>query len=179
MAADAHIVVGLPEIAAARDQLALIVAFEAGARHDVEHAIGTISQICGVAAPLDLEIIDVLGIDLWSQVARDVGVWNLDPVHGPSRLMAPANMQLIVNDIGSRNESVIIARLFVCSAPGVRSMSSRLTTVVGVAVTGTAVSVVAVTVTAGSEAPLASCTWATGEKPEVTVTSCDLVSKSG
>ncbi len=74
---------------------------------------------------------------------------------------------------------VIIARLFVCSAPGVRSMSSRLTTVVGVAVTGTAVSMAAVTVTAGSEGPWASCTWATGEKPEVTVTICDLVSKSG
>ena len=31
-----------------------------------------------VAAPLDLEIIDVLGIDPRSLVARDVGVWNLD-----------------------------------------------------------------------------------------------------
>jgi hypothetical protein len=57
-------------------------------------------------------------------------------------------------------------------APGVRSISWRVTSVVGVAVFATAVSTEAVTVMAASADPFTSCTCATGAEPDATVTAC-------
>ena len=77
-------------------------------------------------------------IDLRPQVARDIGVRDLDAVDRPGGLggrrghaVDRARHRLLVR------KSVIIARLLLRSAPGARAMSSRLTTVVGVAVSTT------------------------------------------
>src|SRR4029077_2739033 len=94
----AELVIGLAEIAAAGDELALAVALEAGARHDVEHPVGAITLVGTVAAALGLQVVDVLGIDLRTEVARDVGIGYLHPVDLPAGLVAAAYVQLVVDE---------------------------------------------------------------------------------
>ena len=50
--ADAQLVVGLAVVAAAHHELALVVALEAGAWHDVEYPVGAIALVGRVAAAL-------------------------------------------------------------------------------------------------------------------------------
>ncbi len=104
MAGDTRVVVGLTEVATADDELGLMVAFEAGPRHDVEYPIGTIALIGFITAALHFEIVDVLGIELRPQVAGDVGVRNLHSVDGPGGLMPAAHVQLVMDHVGTGNE---------------------------------------------------------------------------
>ena len=62
--AEVELVVGLEEVAGGDDELGLAVALEAGAGHDVEDAVGAVADIGGVAAALDLDVVDVFGVDL-------------------------------------------------------------------------------------------------------------------
>jgi type I restriction enzyme, R subunit len=68
-------------------------------------AILTTSQMLttgvDVAAPLDLDIVDVLRIDLRAKIAGNVGVWNLNAVDEPAHLMATSHVQHVVRHVGS------------------------------------------------------------------------------
>src|SRR5208337_3174816 len=64
VAAEAEGVVGLVEVAGGHDQFGLVVALETGAGHDVEDAIGAVAEFGAVAAAIDLDVIQVLGIEL-------------------------------------------------------------------------------------------------------------------
>ena len=97
-------IVGLVEIAGAEDEFRFAVALESGARHDVEDAVGAVAEFRSVAAAADFEIVDVLGIELRSEVGGDVGVGNGNAVDQPTGLMSSANVELIVGDVGARHE---------------------------------------------------------------------------
>src|ERR1700732_5016594 len=85
--ADTERIVRLAEVAGAYNELAFVVALEAGARHDVEDAIGAITLTGAVAATFDFQVGDVLRIDLWAQVARDVRIGDPHAIDLPSDLV--------------------------------------------------------------------------------------------
>ena len=60
-------------------QFHLVVALEAGARNDVEHAVRAVAIRGRVAAALGLQVVDVFRIDLRADVAGDVGVGDGTP----------------------------------------------------------------------------------------------------
>ena len=95
---------GLEEIPRAENQLRIIVALEARARGDVEDPVRTIAVVGGVAAALDFESVNVLGVDLGPHVACDVGVGNGHAVDEPAHLMPAADVQLVMREISSRNK---------------------------------------------------------------------------
>src|SRR5712692_12115325 len=64
VAAEADLIVGLPELPEAGDDLGFPVAFESGSRNDIEDGVTAVAIFGGVAAALHLEIIDVLRIEL-------------------------------------------------------------------------------------------------------------------
>ena len=99
--AEVELVVGLEEVAGGEDEFGLAVALEAGAGDDVEDAIGAVADVGGVAAALDFEVVDVLGIDLGAEVGGDVGVGDLDAVDEPADLMAAAHVEHVVGHVGS------------------------------------------------------------------------------
>jgi hypothetical protein len=103
MPAEIELIVGLVPVPQGHYQLRFIVAFKTGARNYVENAIGSVAVISRIAAALDLEIIDVLWVNLRSQIARDVCVRDRHSVNQPAHLMAAANVELIVSEIGSRD----------------------------------------------------------------------------
>src|ERR1700722_5506838 len=104
MAGDAQVIVRLPETTAARDQFAFIVAFQAGAGHDIEYTVGAIPLVRLVAAALHFEIIDVLWVDGRPQITGDIGVRDLHAVDRPRRLVSAADMQLIVHEVRARDK---------------------------------------------------------------------------
>ena len=95
------LVVGLIEISEAGDQIAFLVAFKAGSRHDVEDSVGAVAVIGVVAAALNFQIIDIFGIDLRAQIAGDVGVGDGHAVNQPVDLVASAHVQHVVGHIGA------------------------------------------------------------------------------
>ena len=99
--AEVELVVGLEEVAGGEDELGLAVALEAGARHDVEDAVGAVADVGGVAAALDFEVVDVLGVDLRAEVGGDVGVGDFDAVDQPADLVAAAHVQHVVGHVGA------------------------------------------------------------------------------
>ena len=110
--AKVELIVGLEEIPRAENQLRFIVALEARARGDVEDPVRTIAVVGGVAAALDFESVNVLGVDLGPHVACDVGVGNGHAVDEPAHLMPAANVKLVVchvragNKVGDHREAV-------------------------------------------------------------------------
>ncbi len=102
--AEVELVVGLEEVAGGDDELGLAVALEAGAGHDVEDAVGAVADVGGVAAALDLDVVDVFRADLSGEVASDVGVGNFDAVEEPADLMAAADVEHVVGDVGAGGE---------------------------------------------------------------------------
>ena len=78
-----------------------MVALKAGAGNDVEDAVGAVAGVCGVAAALDFEVVDVAGRDLRGEVGGDVGVGNLDSVDEPGDLMAAAHVEHVVGHVGA------------------------------------------------------------------------------
>ena len=103
MAAEVHLIVGLVKRAEGGEQLAFVVALEAGSRNDVEHAIGAVAVSGGIAAALRFQVVDVLGIDLRPDVARDVGVRDGNAVDRPGHLVPAAHVKLVVRHPCSRN----------------------------------------------------------------------------
>ena len=104
VAAKAELVVGLIEISGAEHEFGLAVTLKSGARHDVEDAVGAVSEFGAVAAAADFEVVDVFGIELRPEVRRDVGVGDGDSIDQPAGLMSAANVELVVGDVGSGHE---------------------------------------------------------------------------
>ena len=102
MIAEAQLAVGLVIIADRCYKLALARGFKASARNDVEHAIGAVPQVGSVTAAIDLDRVDVAGIDLRADVAGDVGVGNGDAVDHPVQLMSAAHVQHVVGHVRAR-----------------------------------------------------------------------------
>ena len=102
--AEVELVVGLEEVASVHNEFGLAVALEATARNDVEGAVGAVADISGVTATLDLDVVNILGIDLRGKVAANVGVWNFHAVDLPVKLVAAAHVQHVMCHIGSGRE---------------------------------------------------------------------------
>ncbi len=83
--AEIELIVGLIPIAERDDQFRLVVALEAGAGHDIEDPVRAVSVLRIVAAALNFEIIDVLGVNLRAQIGGDIGVGYGHAVNQPVR----------------------------------------------------------------------------------------------
>ena len=81
--AQTELVIGFTEAAVVDQQLRLAIPLEARSWYHVEHAVRPIAELGGIAAPLDLDGLDVLRIELGSDVAGDVCVRDRDAVHEP------------------------------------------------------------------------------------------------
>ena len=97
--AEAELIVGLEEVAGGEDEFGPAVALEAVAGDDVEDAVCAVADVGGVAAALDFEVVNVLGVDLGGEVAGDVGVGDLYAVDEPCDLMASAHVQHVVGHV--------------------------------------------------------------------------------
>ncbi len=64
MVAKVELVVGLKKTPRGKHELCLPVAFKPRAWHHVEDAVGAVPGISGVAAALDLDVVDILRVDL-------------------------------------------------------------------------------------------------------------------
>ena len=84
VAAETKGVIRLIKVSDAQNQFGLIVALEAGARHNVEYAISSIAKFRAVAAAINLHVVDVFGIKLRSNVGGDVGVGNGHAIDQPA-----------------------------------------------------------------------------------------------
>src|SRR5713226_6695117 len=72
MIAEADLVVGVVVAAVAADEFRLPVALEPRASHDIKDTVGAVAVFGVVATTLNLEIVDVLGIELRADIGRDV-----------------------------------------------------------------------------------------------------------
>ena len=102
--ADTHLVVRLRVAPGAQDDLGVVVPLESRSRDHVEHRVGAIAELRVVAAPMHLQVVGVLRVDLRPDVAGDVRVRHRHAVHQPAHLVAAADVQLIVGDVGARHE---------------------------------------------------------------------------
>src|SRR6267378_3753327 len=101
VAAEVELIIGLIEVAGGEDEFGIVVAFEAGAWGDVEYTVGAVAIVGGVTPALRFHGVDVFWVELGAEVAGDVGVGDGDAVNQPGRLMAAANVQLVVDDVGT------------------------------------------------------------------------------
>src|SRR6267154_5133699 len=83
-------------------KLGFTVTFKTGFGNDIECAVCAIAVFGGLAATLNFDNVDVLRIELRTDVRGNGGVGNGDSVDKPRNLMAAANVQLIVNHVGAR-----------------------------------------------------------------------------
>ena len=97
------LVVRLIEASKAHDEIAFLVALEAGSRHDVEDSVGAVAVVGIITAPLHFDVVDVLRIDLRPDVAGDIGIGNGDAVNQPADLVAAANVEHVVDHISAGN----------------------------------------------------------------------------
>ncbi len=70
---------------------------------NVENAVGAVAKLRAIAAAVDFQVINVLGIELRPNIAGDIGVGNGNAVDQPTDLMPAANVQLVMRDVGARN----------------------------------------------------------------------------
>src|SRR5579871_1865077 len=101
--AKAELAVGGVITAIGCDEFGFAVALEAGTGNYVECSVGAIAVFGGLAAALDFDNVNILGIELRADVCSDVRVGDGDAVHEPGNLMAAANVKLIVDHIGARS----------------------------------------------------------------------------
>src|ERR1700761_222402 len=69
VAAQAELVIRLIEVARREHQFALAIALEAATRNYVKDAVSTVTQSGSIAPPVDLQVVDILGIDLRRDIA--------------------------------------------------------------------------------------------------------------
>src|SRR5690348_1801518 len=100
---ETDLVVGVVEAAVTRNQFGFTVPLESRARDYIENAVSAIAVLGGIAAALDLDAVDVLGIELRADVGCNAGVRNGHAVEHPGNLVSAANVQLVVNYVGSRD----------------------------------------------------------------------------
>src|ERR1700735_822585 len=74
MVPQAELIIRLKEVAQREHEFSLAITLEAAARNHIEDSVGTISHVSSIAAARHFHIIDVLGIDLRSDVAGNIGV---------------------------------------------------------------------------------------------------------
>ena len=102
--AHARLCVGLVVVPGRQHKLGIVVALESGPGDDVEDRVRPIPVRRVISTAQRLELIHVLGIELRSDIARDVRVRNRHAINKPADLMATAHMQLVVCDVRSRYE---------------------------------------------------------------------------
>src|SRR5260221_6236273 len=81
--AEIELIVGAVPGPVAEEQMPLVAALEAGARDDVECGVGSVAILSGKTSPLHLDGLDVLGIELWADVAGDVRVRHGHAINHP------------------------------------------------------------------------------------------------
>src|ERR1700682_5978549 len=99
MVSEAELVIGAVKTAVVRHQFGLTVAFEAGTSHYVEDPEGAVAIFGRVASALDLQVINVFGIELGANVGGDIGVGNRHAVEQPCDLVSATDVQLVVDHI--------------------------------------------------------------------------------
>src|SRR5262249_58446314 len=77
------------------------IALKTGAGDYVEDTVGAIAVFGRITAALHFNTVDVLGIELRTDVRGDAGVRNRNSIEQPGNLMASANVQLVVDDVGA------------------------------------------------------------------------------
>src|SRR5262245_25646342 len=90
------------EAAVSGEEFDFAIAFETGARNDVERAVDAVAVFGGVAAAFDFDHVHVLGVELRTDVGGNVGVGHGDAVDHPGDLMTAADVELVVNHVGAR-----------------------------------------------------------------------------
>src|ERR1700674_324204 len=98
MAAEVYLIVGLVKRAKGSEQLAFVVSLESSPGNCVEDSIRAVAIGRGITAALGFQIVDILGIDLRPNVARDIGVGNGNAVDRPGCLVPASHVKLIVRD---------------------------------------------------------------------------------
>src|SRR5258708_5562771 len=96
--AETDLIVGVVEAAETGDDFGLAVTLEPGARNDVEDAESAVAVLGGVAAALDFNTVDVLGVELRADVGGNAGVGDRHAVEQPRNLMTSANVELVVDN---------------------------------------------------------------------------------
>src|SRR5207249_8943664 len=102
--AEVELVVSLIEISGRENKLGFVVTLESRTRRDVENAIRTVAVVGRVTSALRLHGVNVFWVDLRAEVAGDIGVRDGNAVDQPGDLMAAANVQLVMDDVRTRNE---------------------------------------------------------------------------
>ena len=132
MATEIDLVVGLIPISQTQYQLRFVVSLETRARHDIEDPVRSVPIICFVAASLNLQIVDVLRVNLRTQVVAILVLGMGTPSMSQSTWWPPAHVQHVVSHVRRRHIVCDHRKALVRSAPGVWAMSARSTSVVGV-----------------------------------------------
>src|SRR5438093_9690062 len=104
VAAKIELIVRGVEAAIVQQQFSFIVALEASASHHIEHAVGTIAVFGGVSTALHFDLIDVLGIELRTNIAGNIRIWHGDAIQQPGDLVTTADVELVVNHHSPRHE---------------------------------------------------------------------------
>lgn len=99
--AKTDLIVGLSVTASAEDEFAAAIALKAVAWDDIEHSVGTVTEVGLIAAALDIKIVDVERVDGGAYVAGDVGVGDLDTVDKPAELVTAANVKHVMHHVGA------------------------------------------------------------------------------
>src|SRR5258708_33925534 len=85
------------------EKLAFPVSLEAGPGYRVEDAVGTVAIRGRISAALCFEVIDILWVNLRTDVAGDIGIGDRDAVDGPCYLVPAAHVKLVGRNPGPRN----------------------------------------------------------------------------
>src|SRR5262249_22809512 len=67
----------------------------------VEHTVGTIAVLGVIAAALNLEIVDVLRVELRTNIGSDIRVRHGNTIEQPGNLVSAADMQLIMHHVSA------------------------------------------------------------------------------
>src|SRR4029077_8903659 len=103
VAAQAELIVRLVEIACAKKQFSLIVAFKTGTRDDVKDSVSSVTELCAITSTIRFHVVNIFGIELRPNVRSDIGIGHRNAINQPTSLMCAADVELIVRDIGSGN----------------------------------------------------------------------------
>ena len=134
MPTEIDLIIRLRIITRAEIDLRFIIPVKSILWRQTRNAVGPVAVIGRVAPPQNFEVINILRVDLRSDVASNGRIRNWNAVNQPTDLVSAANVQLIVRIVRPWREVKIIARLFESVPPGALSISCRFTLVVVVVV---------------------------------------------
>ncbi len=101
--AETELVFGAVKAAIAGDQFGLAIALKPGTGDDVEDAVSAVAVFRRVAAALHFQVVDVLGIELGTDVGRNIRIGHGNAVNQPRDLVSTAYMELVVDHVRARN----------------------------------------------------------------------------